>query len=266
MKYIGIDWRGATNPLPIQPEDFVLFCDLRGCILDEFNLSKVEFLGCSFNGASFQRATLKETKFIGCFSSDRGLPTDFRNCLWQDVFVIDSHLDCVFDSAKPNLPRWDVCVEEAAWDTLATRSDYIDKGLEKLKHLGTPVVVPLVARLLANDDWDWWDVRSVALKALGYIRQIQAETKLKFPYRDEVLLEWMFLCLGDEHSIVRQVARQLVKELMPTDQILLTSTRRIMGQTSKEKLAGLRACLELCYYIDDIRYSRLVNVKVVETL
>lgn len=54
MKHIGVDFRGNSSPLPIQPKDFVLFSDLRDCKLDGLDLCEVEFLGCRLNGTSFQ--------------------------------------------------------------------------------------------------------------------------------------------------------------------------------------------------------------------
>ncbi|HAG81209.1 MAG TPA: hypothetical protein DCL61_08560, partial [Cyanobacteria bacterium UBA12227] len=130
------------------------------------------------------------------------------------------------------------------------------RGACKLGELNNRVVAPLLACLLADGEWE---VRGVALEALQRLRGYE-----KFPYRDSIMLEWMFLCLGDEHSLVRRKATKLVEDLSPPDHILLTSTRRMMGHLRKEKLAGLRAAIELCLL--DARYSRLVNPKIVESL
>lgn len=181
----------------------------------------------------------------------------FRNCIWKDVSVINSHLNCIFDQDRLDAWQWSDEVASLVSETLDKRNDVRYDAACKLGDLGNPVVAPSLACLLVDPEWE---VRSISLEAMAKLRSHEG-----FPNRDSIILEWMFLCLGDEHSIVRQTARELVKVLAPTDRILLASTRRIMGKTSTSKLAGLRASLELCYYLN-IEYSRLVNIKTVESL
>jgi len=104
-RFISINWQGVFHTLPLKPKDFVICCDLRDCILDKLDLSMVNFFGCRLNGTSFRGAILQDTQFIGCFSSDHGSPTDFQNCLWQNVFVVDSHLNYLSEQ-NLDLRRW----------------------------------------------------------------------------------------------------------------------------------------------------------------
>jgi HEAT repeats/Pentapeptide repeats (8 copies)/HEAT repeat len=255
IRYMGVDWRGTPSPPPIKPNDSLLFCDLRDCILDELDLSMVEFLGCRLNGTSFQGATLRETQFIGCFSSHHFSPTDFRSSLWDDVVVVDSHLHYLSDQSLSAIWYWSPEVAQAASGTLSERSDVRYDAAVRLGTLGDPVAAPVLACLLADNEWE---VRLVSLKALGQLYH------KRFPQRGEVLLEWMFLCLGDKHSIVRQTVGQLVVTLSPPDKVLLVSIGRMMAHSSEEQLAGLRAAVELCRLDDD--YSRLVDLEMVKSL
>ncbi len=256
IKHIGFIRQRQIGMAPIQPNDFLLFCDLQDQVLDGLDLSQVEFLGCRLNGTSFRDTTLKGARFIGCFSSYHGLPTDFRHSSWQDASFIESHLYCIHSQDISDSCHWPNEVADAAWDTLASRNYVRYRGTCKLGELNDRVVAPLLACLLADDDWE---VRGVALEALQRFRRYE-----KFPYQDLIMLEWMFLGLGDEHSLVRRKARKLVEDLSPPDHILLTATRRMMGHSREEKLAGLRAAIELCLL--DASYSRLVNPKIVESL
>jgi hypothetical protein len=241
---------------PVQPNDFVFFCDLQNRLLDGLDLSQVEFFGCRLNGTSFRNTILQGARFIGCFSSESGLPTDFQHSCWQEASFIDSHLHCVHSEDISDNWHWPDEVANAAWDTLAARNDVRYRSACKLEELNNRIVAPVLACLLADGEWE---VRGVALEALQRLRGYE-----KFPHRDSVLLERMFLCLGDEHSLVRNKARKLVEDLSPPDRILLASTRRMMGHLREEKLAGLRAAIELCLL--DASYSRLVNPKIVESL
>ena len=85
-----------------------------------------------------------------------------------------------------------------------------------------------------------------------------------------MLMEWMFLCLGDQHPIVRQRAGALVERLSPSDDVLLVSVRRMMAHAVQEQLGGLRAAVELCRVNDLSRlgknYSRLVDLKTLQSL
>jgi HEAT repeat protein len=253
--YMGVDWRGTPSPPSIKPNDSLMFCDLRDCIFDELDFSMVEFLGCRLNGTSFQGATLRETQFIGCFSSRHLSPTDFRNCLWNDVVVVDSHLHCLSDQSLSASWYWSPEVAQTTLGTLSERSDVRCEAAARLGTLGDPVVAHTLACLLSDNEWE---VRLAALIALGELYN------KRFPQRGEVLLEWMFLCLGDKHSIVRQTAGELVATLSPPDKALLVSIGRMMAHSSEEQLAGLRAAVELCR-IDD-RYSRLVDLEMVKSL
>jgi hypothetical protein len=87
----------------------------------------------------------------------------------------------------------------------------------------------------------------------------------EFRYGDEVLLEWMFLCLGDRHSIVRQTAAELVETISPPEQVLLTSINRmVVAASDEERLAGLLAAIELCQLDDD--YVDLCDREVIDSL
>ena len=104
-----------------------------------------------------------------------------------------------------------------------------------------------------------WDVREIALEVLGKLRHQE------FRYGDEVLLEWMFLCLGDRHSIVWQTAVELVETISPPERVLLTSINRIVvGTSDEERLAGLLAFIELCQLDDN--YVDLLDREVIDSL
>jgi HEAT repeats/Pentapeptide repeats (8 copies) len=273
-RYIGMDWQSKQHLFAIAPNDSLICCDLRGCILDKLDLSGCEFFGCRLNGTSFQGATLHETKFIGCFSDEADRPTDFRNTIATNVSVADSHINFILEEHQPNLPKsfWDdnwICgdsfqdvikwpseVAKAAADTLSERNDIRYNAAVKLGELDNPVVAPVLGCLLADKEWD---VRAIALEVLGNLRHQE------FRYGDEVLLELMFLCLGDRHSIVRQTAAELVETISPPKRILLTSMNRmVVGASDRERLAGLLAAIEVCQLDDN--YVDLLDREVIDSL
>ena len=271
-RYIGMDWQSKLHPFAA-PNDFLICCDLRGCIFDKLDLSGCEFFGCRLNGTSFQGATLHETKFIGCFSDEGSRPTDVRNTIAGSVSVVDSHINFLSEENPPNFQnsfwgddlilgdfgdflRWPSEVVKAAADTLSERNDVRYNAAVKLGELDNPVVAPLLGCLLADKEWD---IRAIALEVLGKLRHQE------FRYSDEVLLEWMFLCLGDKHSIVRQTATELVETISPPEQVLLTSINRmVVGTSDEERLAGLLATIELCQLDDD--YVDLCDREVIDSL
>ncbi|MEG4228150.1 HEAT repeat domain-containing protein [Microcoleus sp. N9_B2] len=267
--YLGINWRDTKHRLPIQPKDTVSFCDLRNCSLEKLDLSMVEFFGCRLNGTLFKGANLQKTQFISCFSSDDCAPTDFRDVIHEDVSVVYSHLhyqadefltdshyfgDDFWMGISPE-SRWPDVVAAAATETLSDRNDVRYNAAAKLGDLDNPVVAPILACLLADDEWD---VRSIALEALGNLRHQE------FPQGDNILLEWMFLRLGDRHSIVRHTARNLVEILSPPNHVLLASINRMMSPESEEKIAGVLAAIELCRL--DEQYSSLLEPQTIEGL
>ena len=255
--YIGLDFREVRDSLPVKPNDTLMFCDLRGCRLDGLDLSRVEFFGCRLNGTSFRGTTLLETHFIGCFSSDLGQPTDFRDSFWQDVLVEESHFNCLSDQEASDYWRWSTVIADIASDTLAERNDVRYDAAKNLGKLGNPVVAPILACLLADKEWE---VRLVSLRALGELRQPLGE----FPYRDQALMKWMFLRLGDENAFVRSTASELVGLLSPSNDVLLTSIDRMQANSREERLAGLRVATELCRL--DTKYSRLLKLETIKNL
>jgi HEAT repeats/Pentapeptide repeats (8 copies) len=273
-RYIGMDWQSKQHLFAIAPNDSLICCDLRGCIFDKLDLSGCEFFGCRLNGTSFQGATLYEAKFIGCFSDEADRPTDFRNAISTNISVEDSHINFLSEEHQPNFQnsfwddrlilgdsfpepmRWPAEVANAATDTLSERNDIRYNATVKLGELDHPVVAPLLGCLLADKEWD---VRAIALEVLGKLRD------QKFRYGDEVLLEWMFLCLGDRHSIVRQTAVELVETISPPDRVLLTSINRmVVGASDEERLAGVLAAIELCQLDDD--YVDLCDREVIDSI
>jgi hypothetical protein len=273
-RYIGMDWQSKQHLFTIAPNDFLICCDLRGCIFDQLDLSGCEFFGCRLNGTSFQGATLHETKFIGCFSDEADRPTDFRNAIATNLSVESSHInflseehqpnfhnsfwddDLILGDSIPDVMKWPSEVAKAAADTLSERNDVRYNATVKLGELDNPVVAPLLGCLLADKEWD---VRAIALEVLGKLRH------QKFWYGDEVLLEWMFLCLGDRHSIVRQTAVELVETISPPERVLLTSINRmVVGASDEERLAGVLAAIELCQLDDD--YVDLCDREVIDSI
>lgn len=272
-RYIGMDWQSKQHSFAIAPNDSLICCDLRGCIFDKLDLSGCEFFGCRLNGTSFQGATLSETKFIGCFSDEADRPTDFSNAIGT-VSVKKSHINFLSKEHEPNFQnsfwddnlilgdsfpdcmKWPSEVAKAAADTLSERNDLRYNAAVKLGELDNPVIAALLGCLLADKEWD---VRAITLEVLGKLRHQE------FLYGDEVLLEWIFLCLGDKHSIVRQTAVELVETISPPEQVLLTSINRmVVGASDEERLAGLLAAIELCQLDDD--YVDLCDRKVVNYL
>jgi hypothetical protein len=265
--YQGRNWQDTKHELPIKPNDTLSFCDLRNCSLEGLELSMVEFFGCRLNGTLFKGAKLDRARFIGCFSSDDYLPTDFSR-VSGDVSVVNSHLhykgefmgDSVYidddfwmgDSLES---KWPDVVAAAATETLSDRNDVRYNAAAKLRDLDNPVVAPILACLLADDEWD---VRSIALETLGNLRHQE------FPQGDNILLQWMFLRLGDRHSIVRQKARNLVEILSPPNDVLLASINRMMSSESEERIAGVLAAIELCRL--DEQYSSLLEPQIIESL
>ena len=151
-RYIGMDWQSKQHPFTIAPNDFLICCDLRGCIFDKLDLSGCEFFGCRLNGTSFQGATLYETKFIGCFSDEADRPTDFSNAIGTNVSVESSHINFLSEEHQPNFSnsfwgddlilgdfgdflRWPSEVVKAAADTLSERNDVRYNATVKLGEL-----------------------------------------------------------------------------------------------------------------------------------
>lgn len=274
-RYLEMDWQSKQHLFAIEPNDSLICCDLRGCIFDKLDLSGCEFFGCRLNGTSFQGATLHETKFIGCFSDEVSRPTDFSNAIAGSVSVVDSHINFISEENLRNFQNsfwgddlilgdyirnivlsWPSEVAKAAADTLSERNDVRYNATVKLGELDQPVVAPLLGCLLADKEWD---VRAIALEVLGKLRD------QKFQYGDEVLLELMFLCLGDKHSIVRQTAAELVETISPPEHVLLTSINRmVVGTSDEERLAGLLAVIELCQLDDN--YVDLLDREVIDSL
>jgi HEAT repeat protein len=152
--------------------------------------------------------------------------------------------------------KWPSEVAKAAADTLSERNDVRYNAAVKLGELDNPVVAPLLGCLLADKEWD---VRAIALEVLGKLRDQE------FRYGDGVLLELMFLCLGDKHSIVRQTAAELVETISPPERVLLTSINRmVVGTSDEERLAGLLAAIELCQLDDN--YVDLLDREVIDSL
>lgn len=253
--YVGVDWRETLDPLPVKPKDSLLFGDLRGCRFDGLDLSLVKFLGCRLNAATFRRAILQETQFISCFSSDDAPPTDFRTDLWKDVLITDSHLNYLSDQKGSQFGRWPVEIAAAASGTLSERNDERAAAAAKLGALNYLPAAPLLACLLFDPEWD---VRAVALKSLGQLLHQNSTQQAR------ILLDSIFLSLGDEHSLVRQEASELVKTLAPPDDVLRASIDRIKSHSSEEQLAGLRAAIELCR--SDEGYSRLIDFQRLQSL
>ena len=273
-RYLEMDWQSKQHLFAIAPNDSLICCDLRGYIFDRLDLSGCEFFGCRLNGTSFQGATLHETKFIGCFSDEADRPTDFRNTIATNVSVEDSHInflskehqpnfhnsfwddDLILADTIPQVMKWPAEVGKAAADTLSERNDVRYNATVKLGELDDPVVAPLLGCLLADKEWD---VRAIALEVLGKLRHQE------FRYGDGVLLELMFLCLGDKHSIVRQTAAELVETISPPKHVLLTSINRmVVGTSDEERLAGLLAVIELCQLDDN--YVDLLDREVIDAL
>ena len=273
-RYLEMDWQSKQHLFAIEPNDSLICCDLRGCIFDKLDLSGCEFFGCRLDGTSFQKATLHETKFIGCFSDEAARPTDFRNAIFSNLSVDDSHINFLSKEHQPNFQnsfwddnlilqdyfrddmKWPSEVAKAAANTLSKRNDVRYNAAVKLGELDNPVVAPLLGCLLADKEWD---VRAIALEVLGKLRDQE------FRYGDGVLLELMFLCLGDKHSIVRQTAAELVETISPPERVLLTSINRmVVGTSDEERLAGLRAVIELCQLDDD--YVDLLDREVIDSL
>ncbi|MEG4804908.1 HEAT repeat domain-containing protein [Microcoleus sp. ARI1-B5] len=273
-RYLEMDWQSKQHLFAIEPNDSLICCDLRGCIFDKLDLSGCEFFGCRLNGTSFQGATLYETKFIGCFSDEGDRPTDFSNAIATNVSVEDCHInflskehqpnfhnsfwddDLILADSIPQVMKWPAEVAKAAADTLSEGNDVRYNAAVKLGELDNPVVALLLGCLLADKEWD---VRAIALEVLGKLRHQE------FRYGDGVLLELMFLCLGDKHSIVRQTAAELVETISPPERVLLTSINRmVVGTSDEERLAGLRAVIELCQLDDN--YVDLLDREVIDAL
>ncbi|MCG8417543.1 MAG: HEAT repeat domain-containing protein [Proteobacteria bacterium] len=249
--YVAVRWQFVPDSIHVKPHEHFICCDLRNCSFDGLDLSEVDFFGCRLDGASFAGTTLQGAKFIGCFSADKNQPVDFRNCLLNNVSVIDSHLSVISDRKLSGLWNWPSEVVKWAAKTSSERNDVRYEAVKELGGLGDPVVASMLVYLLTDEEWD---VRLVALEALGRLR----ENKV-FPHRDRLLLKLMFLLLGDEHSLVRQEAGGLVRTLSPPDDILKVSIQRVMEFSPNEILAGLRAAAELCKVSSE--YTHLVDTE-----
>ncbi len=254
--YQGMDWRSTANQPPLEPHDVALCCDLRGVCLDGLDLSHVHFLGCRLNGTTFHGATLRQARFVGCFASPNDPPVDFLGTHWQLTAVLDSHLHALTDHPQTKGWRWPAALVDSATETLLPNNLARYRAVKRVAALGDPVVALFLGSLLIDPEWD---VRNSALRALGQLRGHA------FPYQDSMMLEWMFLRLGDEHSVVRQEAERLVKEIRPTDELLRTCIARIMAQGEEGRFAGVRAVLQLARFVD-WHDAWLVDLETIHTL
>ncbi len=239
--YQGMDWRGTATVPVLGPRDTVLCCDLRDVTLDGLDLSLVYFLGCRLNGATFRGADLRMARFRGCFASPDGPPVDFRGARWGPTAVISSHLHALSDRLEEDGWRWPPALVAAASDTLSSNNLVRREAVIRLGDLGQPEAAYVTGCLLADKEWD---VRTNALRTLSRLRGHA------FPHQDSMMVEWMFLRLGDEHSVVRQEAERLVKEIEPSDELLRMCIARIMAQGEEGRLAGLRAAVHLARFVD----------------
>lgn len=263
-RYRGKNWQEMSDPVSIKPHDAVICCDLRNTQLDGLDLSGVEFFGCRLNGTSFRGATLRGARFIGCFSSDEGPATEFRDAMIEGISVIDSHInftdktltdpfwndDFRVNDWDPRHPpgKWPLEVATAATQTLSERNDTRYNAAIALGELDNPVVAPLLGTLLADPEWD---VRSIALEVLANLRHQE------FPQGDRALLEWMFLRLGDDHSIVRHKAVKLVEKISPPDEVLVDAISEIMASSLEEQREGLDSVIQFCQV--DEKYCHLLK-------
>ncbi len=252
-RYKGENWQGRSCPVSLQPHDTLICCDLRNTQLEGLDLSGVEFFGCRLNGTSFRGTTLRGTRFIGCFASDEGPATEFKDAIIEGICAIDSHLHftdkTLTDSvggdnlsvgdwdSRHSMPKWPLEVATAATQTLSERNDTRYDAAIALGELDHPVVAPLLGTLLADPEWE---VRSMALQVLANLRHQE------FPQGDRTLLEWMFLRLGDEHEIVRQKAVGLVEQISPPDEVLVAAISVIMASSSEQQQAGLLSVIRFC--------------------
>ena len=259
--YMGVDWPDLSGYLQSKQTVSVMFSDLRGGKFDDLSLSKVEFFptgrlrtGCRLDGTSFRGTRLHEVRFIGCFSSDTSLPTDFRGSIWQDSDAYECHLNYLSEEKIEGFCGWTAEMVEAANQTLSKRNDVRYEAATSLGRLGNAIVAPYLANLLLDKEWE---VRVATLRALAQLRH------QKFPYRDEMLLKWMFLRLGDEHIIVRETSQRLIQTLQPSDDILLFSLLGMRASPS-DKLASLRAAHSLLKVSRG--YSRLFDLETLHRL
>ena len=255
--YISPNGHGvsASERVNGRPKKILMFTDLRGRVFDGLDLSKVEFFGCLLNGTSFQGTNLRGARFIGCFSSDQGPPTDFTESIWENTSATGSHLNYLFEQEVPGFNCWPTEVVEAAQKTLSRRNDVRHRATARLGTLGNPVVAPYLASLLADKEWD---VRLMALEALAKLRQP------KFAHRDQALMKQMFLTLGDEYGIVQDEAIELVQALQPSDEVLRFVLTQMTAPQSQDQLTGLRAAAKLCRL--DEEYSRLLDLSTLHQL
>ncbi|MGL5194924.1 MAG: HEAT repeat domain-containing protein [Chroococcales cyanobacterium] len=263
-RYRGANWQGISCPVSLKPHDALICCDLRNTQLEGLDLSGVEFFGCRLNGTSFRGATLRGTRFVGCFSSDEGPAIEFKDAMIEGISVIDSHLHFTdptltdsfgdddfrvgeWDPRHP-ISKWPLEVATAATQTLSERNDTRSDAAIALKELDKPVVAPLLGTLLADPEWE---VRSMALEVLANLRHQE------FPQGDRALLEWMFLRLGDDHSIVRQKAVKLVEKISPPDEVLVDAISEIMASSLEEQREGLVSVIQFCQV--DEKYCHLLK-------
>lgn len=103
-------------------------------------------------------------------------------------------------------------MEDLIAETRSERNDVRYNAVIKLGELNNLSVAPILVNLLTDKEWD---VRSVALGTLIKLRG------QKFPSNDSFLLQKIFLCLLDEHSIVQQRARDFVESLLQDENFII---------------------------------------------
>lgn len=247
------EWRGVRAALPFRAGGLICFCDLRGCSLDEMELANTTFLGCWLGAATFRGADLRRAEFISCYAppSPPSL-VDFTRAKLEGTRFVDCYLSYTTSGGPRDELSWPAIAASAANEALSDRNDIRNHAAARLGELDVVAVAPFLATMLLDEEWD---VRAVTLESLGKLRHD------RFPHYDDAMLKWMFLALGDVHSMVRWAARDLLKRTMPPASVLINSLERISACSACERLAGLRSAIELVRadseYIDFLDQEKL---------
>lgn len=223
-EYIRPHWTAtATAPPPLRPGDVVRYADLDGVDFTSADLRGVAFFGCGLNGASFAGARLDGgTRLVGCFASATGAPVRFGRL----PALVRSHLAGLSSG-------WPDPVADGA--RLALSGNNIERvhAVREIGAAGFAGVAPFLARLLDDPEWD---VRATAVQALAALRGDDG-----FPDDDTAVLAAAFEVLGDDNSIPRMWATELV-EVTGAPREVLGRVMALIGERDPGRvLTGLRA-------------------------
>jgi hypothetical protein len=232
MWYVHDDERGFAP----RADDTVAFYDLSGRSFENLDLRRVTFAGCLLRGTSFRGSDLRDATFTGCFTPDQGEPVDMTARYSAGCSFDANHLRVRTQDHVDMKGQWPEEVSRLAQEMLSDDSRVRHEALDRWRLTHSVAGAYFMARLLADPAWE---IRALLLQVL---HDLMLSGRLVI---EPVLLAWILICLGDEHSLVRHEASRFIPLCRPSREVLLPSLGRVRSVSPEAILAGLRASKNL---------------------